>query len=85
MVSGQDLVDFVFDVHFLLRDNDEVSGRRSFRIHPLVKTTLETGGEDAKIHSERVEKIRKYTPNEWRRFENILETSGEVVVVFQLG
>jgi hypothetical protein len=38
--------------------------------HDLVqvaeKNTLETSGEDAKLHSERVEKTRNYTRNEWK-------------------
>jgi hypothetical protein len=42
-----------------------------------VRTTLETSGEDVKIHSKRVEKMWKDTPNEWRRCETTLETSGE--------
>ncbi len=42
------------------------------------KTTLETGGKDAKLHSKRVEKIRNYTRNEWKRFETTLETSEEL-------
>ena len=46
------------------------------------KSTLETSGEDQKIHSKRVEKIRKYTRNEWRRYENTLETSGEDQKIF---
>ncbi len=46
------------------------------------KITLETSGEDAKIHSKRVEKMRKYTRTEWRRCENRLETSVESQVDF---
>ena len=41
----------------------------------------ENGYEDTrwceKLHSERVEKIRNYTRNEWRWFETTLGTSGE--------
>ncbi len=33
-----------------------------------VKTTLETSGEDIKLHSKRVGKILNYTRNEWRRY-----------------
>ena len=44
-----------------------------------VRTTLETRGEDAKLHSKRVGKMRNYTRNEWRRCETTLETSGENV------
>jgi hypothetical protein len=33
----------------------------------LGKSTLETSGEDVKLHSKRVEKMIKYTRNEWRR------------------
>jgi hypothetical protein len=29
------------------------------------KSTLETSGEDEKVHSKRVEKMKKYTRNEW--------------------
>jgi hypothetical protein len=43
-----------------------------------VKTTLVTSGEDPKLHSERVEKIRNYTRNEWRRSETTLEMGGEL-------
>jgi hypothetical protein len=32
-----------------------------------LKSTLETSGEDEKVHSKRVEKMEKYTRNEWRR------------------
>ena len=31
------------------------------------ETTLETSGEDVKLHSKRVEKMLNYPPNEWRR------------------
>ncbi len=41
------------------------------------ETTLETSGEDLKLHSKRAEKMWNYTRNEWRRCENTLETSGE--------
>ncbi len=33
--------------------------------------------EQVKLHSKRVEKMEKYTRNEWRRWKNTLETSGE--------
>ncbi len=42
-----------------------------------METALETSGEDSKLHSKQVEKIRNYTRNEWRRVEITLETSGE--------
>ncbi len=42
-----------------------------------LKSTLETGGEERKLHSKRVEKIEIYTRNEWRRCKYTLETSGE--------
>ncbi len=32
-----------------------------------------------KLHSKRVEKMRNYAPNEWRRCETTLERSGEDV------
>jgi hypothetical protein len=41
------------------------------------KTTLETSGEDAKLHSKRVEKMQNYTRNWWRRCETTLQTTGE--------
>jgi hypothetical protein len=49
--------------------------------------TLETSGEDAKLHSKRVEKMQNYTRNEWERRKTThvlvqlsqLETSGEDV------
>jgi hypothetical protein len=52
------------------------------------ETTLQTSEEDVKLHSKRVENMRKdtpniwgrcehYTRNGWRRYENTLETSGE--------
>jgi hypothetical protein len=47
----------------------------------MLKFTLETSGEDGKIHSKRVEKMGKYTRNEWRRCETTLETSGEDVKI----
>jgi hypothetical protein len=31
-----------------------------------VKSTLETSGEDEKLHSKRVEKMKNYTRNEWK-------------------
>ncbi len=40
------------------------------------KTTLEMGGEDAKLHSKWVGKIQNYTRNGWGRCEITLETSG---------
>jgi hypothetical protein len=43
------------------------------------KTTLGTSGEDVKLHSKRVERMRNYTRNEWRRCKTTLETSGEDV------
>ncbi len=45
----------------------------------LCETTLETSGEDKKIHSKRVEKITNYTRTEWRRCKTTLEPSGEDV------
>jgi hypothetical protein len=47
--------------------------------HVWVETTLETSGKDVKLHSKRVEKMWKYTRNEWRRCENTLETSVEFI------
>jgi hypothetical protein len=41
------------------------------------KVTLETSGEEDKLHSKRVEKRTNYTRNEWRRRQTTLETSGE--------
>ena len=41
------------------------------------KTTLETSGEDAKLHSKRLGKGHNYTRNEWRRCKTTLGTSGE--------
>ncbi len=41
------------------------------------KTTLETGGEDVKLHSKRVEKMSNYTRNGWGRCLTKLETSEE--------
>jgi hypothetical protein len=41
------------------------------------KSTLETSGEDVKLHSKRVEKIQNYTRNEWRRCKITLDTIGE--------
>jgi hypothetical protein len=41
------------------------------------KTTLDTSGEDAKLHSKRVKKMKNYTRDEWRRCKTTLETSGE--------
>jgi hypothetical protein len=46
-----------------------------------LQTTLETSGEDAKLHSKRVEKMPKYTRNEWKRCQNTLETSGKDVKI----
>ncbi len=43
----------------------------------MKKFTLETSGEDVKLHSKRVEKMQNHIPNEWRRFKITLETSGE--------
>ncbi len=43
------------------------------------KTTLETSGEDVKLHSKRVEKMLNYARNEWGRCKTTLETSGEDV------
>jgi hypothetical protein len=43
------------------------------------KTTLETSGEDAKLHSKQVEKMQNYTRNEWRRCKTTLEAGGEDV------
>ncbi len=43
------------------------------------KNTLETSGEDVKLHSKRVEKTLNYTQNEWRKHETTLKTSGEDV------
>jgi hypothetical protein len=43
------------------------------------KTTLETSGEDIKLHSKRVEKMSNYTRNEWGRYKTALKTSGEDV------
>jgi hypothetical protein len=40
--------------------------------------TLETGGEDVKLHSKRVGKMWNYTRNEWGRCEITLETSGKI-------
>jgi hypothetical protein len=34
------------------------------------ETTLETSGEDEKLHSKRVEKMKNYTRNEWRRLRS---------------
>jgi hypothetical protein len=34
-----------------------------------VKITLETSGEDVKIHSKQVENIFRYTRNEWGRLK----------------
>ncbi len=44
-----------------------------------MKTTLETSGKDVKLHSKRVEKMRNYTRDEWKRCETTLETSGDEV------
>ena len=45
-----------------------------------------SGSELEKIHSKRVEKIKKYTPNELRRSKTTLETGGELTVsMFQPG
>ncbi len=41
------------------------------------KTTLETSGEDQKLHSKWVEKIRNYTRAGCRKSKTTLETSGE--------
>ncbi len=43
------------------------------------KSTLDTSGEDENLHSKRVEKMKIYTRNEWRRWKFTLKTSGEVV------
>ncbi len=43
------------------------------------QNTLETCGEDAKLHSKRVEKMLNHTRNEWRRCQTTLRTSGEDV------
>jgi hypothetical protein len=40
-----------------------------------IKNTLETSGEDAKLHSKQVEKMQNYTRNKWRRCKTTLETS----------
>ncbi len=58
----------VFDEGLFLGEDDEFG-----------KTTLETSGEDVKLHSKRVEKMWNYTQNEWRRCKTTLETSGEDV------
>ena len=44
------------------------------------QTTLETSGEDAKIHSKRVEKMLNYTRNEWGRCQTTLETSQKELI-----
>ena len=43
----------------------------------LEKNTLETSGEDAKLHWGRVEKMQNYARNERRRCKTTLETSEE--------
>ncbi len=44
------------------------------------ETTLETGGEDVKLHSKRVGKMWNYTRNEWGRCKTTLETSVKVQI-----
>ncbi len=39
-----------------------------------LKTTLETGGEDEKLHSNRVGKMKNYTRTGWGRCKTTLET-----------
>ncbi len=48
-----------------------------FEIRWYLKTTLKTSGEDAKLHSRRVEKMQNYTRDQWRRCKITLETSGD--------
>jgi hypothetical protein len=50
---------------------------KNYSAAPTVKTTLETSGDDRKLHSKRVETIENYTRNEWGRPKITLETSGE--------
>jgi hypothetical protein len=38
----------------------------------MKKFTLETSGEDGKLHSKSVEKMRNYTRNEWRGWKNYI-------------
>ncbi len=45
----------------------------------ISKITLETSGEDAKLHSKRVEKMQNYTRNERRRCKTTPETRVEDV------
>ncbi len=42
-----------------------------------MKNTLQGAGKIRNLHSKRVEKMQKYTRNEWKRCKNTLETSGE--------
>ncbi len=81
-------------VHVTCRLDNTIYGWAIARADSLcykmgVKTTLETGWEDVKLHSKRVEKRKKlhskrvekrknYTRNELRRLETTLVPSGEV-------
>jgi hypothetical protein len=38
------------------------------------ETTLETSGEDVKLHPKRVEKMSNYTRNEWRRLVKLVHS-----------
>ncbi len=49
------------------------------------KTTLETSGEDEKLHSKRVGKMKNYTRNVVRGWKNTLETGGEDVSFENIG
>ena len=48
------------------------------------ETTLETGGEDWKLHSKRVGKIENYTRNEWGRNEYKVSPSNFAVTIWGL-
>jgi hypothetical protein len=74
---------FECDFHFLLFDTENLFFLEGLQVTSAVdlKNTLETSGEDRKLHSKRVEKIENYTRNEQRRCKPTLETSGEDVKV----
>jgi hypothetical protein len=49
-----------------------------------LQRTYEEKLQKVKLHSKRVEKMKKYTRNEWRRCKTTLETSGEDIIPYFL-
>jgi hypothetical protein len=53
-------------------------------INYISTNTLETSGEDVKLHSKRVEKMLKYTRSEWRRSVDVKSAPLPAVLSFSL-